>query len=256
MKALLILLDGMRPDAIADLPQVTRLCREASATMTAATVFPSVTLPCHMSLFHSVDPSRHGTTTNTYAPQVRPINGLAEVLHRAGKRNAFFYSWEELRDLARPDSLGFSCYCSGHAESYERADQHSVDFFLQYLPGHMPDFTFLYFGLPDYAGHTYGWMSPEYKEALAHSWERAELAINALPDDYTVFVTADHGGHDRIHGTAEPCDMTIPLFIKGPDFGPDKPLPDANIKDIAPTIAELLGVNPDPEWEGKSLLTR
>ena len=37
---------------------------------------PSVTLPCHMSLFHSVDPDRHGITTNGYVPQVRPIKGM------------------------------------------------------------------------------------------------------------------------------------------------------------------------------------
>ena len=48
---------------------------------TAQTVMPSVTLPCHMSLFHSVAPDRHGILTNTYTPQVRPINGICEQLH-------------------------------------------------------------------------------------------------------------------------------------------------------------------------------
>lgn len=65
MKTLLILCHGMRPDSIENSP-----------------------LPCHMSLFHSVDPGRHGITTNIYMPQVRPVMGLCEVLNQSGKKCA------------------------------------------------------------------------------------------------------------------------------------------------------------------------
>ena len=76
MRTLLILVDGMRPDALKNNARAQRMIRKSTSSMDAQTVMPSVTLPCHMSLFHSVDPARHGTTTNTYAPQVRPIRGL------------------------------------------------------------------------------------------------------------------------------------------------------------------------------------
>jgi phosphopentomutase len=69
-----------------------------------------------------------------------------------------------------------------------------------------------------------------------------------------VFITADHGGHDRTHGTEMPEDMTISMIAIGPDFAPGSSLDGANIKDIAPTVAKLLGVEPDEDWEGKSLL--
>ena len=69
MRTLLILVDGMRPDALKNLDTAQDIIQKSAYTMDAKTVMPSVTLPCHMSLFHSVDPSRHGTTTNTYAPQ-------------------------------------------------------------------------------------------------------------------------------------------------------------------------------------------
>ena len=80
MSVVLILVDGMRPDSFQDLEKAREIAKRGASTMTATTVMPSITLPCHMSLFHSVDPSRHGTTTNVYAPQVRPINGLFDVL--------------------------------------------------------------------------------------------------------------------------------------------------------------------------------
>jgi len=254
MKAALILLDGMRPDSINDIPLVNELKKTASYSMNAQTVFPSVTLPCHMSLFHSVDPQRHGITTNTYTPQVRPIRGLCEVLKQSKKSNAFFYTWEELRDLTRPDSLAFGCYCSGHHETYEQADAHAANVFCDYVPKYRPDFAFLYFGLTDAAGHNYGWMSERYLSAMKESWEKVERALAALPEDYTVIITADHGGHDRGHGADIPEDMTIPVFFRGPSFAPGKVLEQVSIKDIAPTITALLGVEPDEDWEGRSLL--
>ena len=51
-----------------------------------------------------------------------------------------------------------------------------------------------------------------------------------------------------------PEDMTIPVFFRGPAFEAGKVLESVNIKDIAPTITTLLGVEPDEEWEGKSLI--
>ena len=51
-----------------------------------------------------------------------------------------------------------------------------------------------------------------------------------------------------------PEDFIIPLFIKGPNFtAGTKFSQPVNIKDIAPTIAALLGAESALEWEGKIL---
>lgn len=254
MRTLLILVDGMRPDALEKLPQAQRMRERSAYTMRARTVMPSVTLPCHMSLFHSVDPARHGTTTNTYAPQVRPVKGLCEVLSANGKTCAFFYNWEELRDLSRPSSLAFSYFCSGPSLGFYKTNRMVTDAAIACLTGNHVDFAFLYLGYADAAGHQSGWMSDAYAKAVESSWAEIERIVNVLPDDYTVIVTADHGGHDRTHGTELPEDMTVPLFLLGKEFAAGKELEGADIKDIAPTVARLHGVAPDENWEGKSLL--
>ena len=89
-KTILILVDGMRPDAVIQTGHrvVDELKAHSVYTLGAQTVMPSVTLPCHMSLFHSVTPQRHGILSNTYVPQVRPVRGLCEVLSAAGKKCA------------------------------------------------------------------------------------------------------------------------------------------------------------------------
>ena len=68
MKVLLVLCDGLRPDCIRDHPAITFLRERGSWCMDARTVFPPVTLPCHMSLFHSVPGAPRGDHQRLCAP--------------------------------------------------------------------------------------------------------------------------------------------------------------------------------------------
>ena len=114
-KVILMCIDGMRPDGFLSCgnPFIHKMMELGSYCLESRSVFPSSTLPCHMSMFHSVTPERHGTTTNTYMPQVRPVKGLCEVLKDARKTCAMFYNWEQLRDVSRPGSLAYSYMVKG-----------------------------------------------------------------------------------------------------------------------------------------------
>jgi predicted AlkP superfamily pyrophosphatase or phosphodiesterase len=255
MKVLLILVDGMRPCDLADIPEAQATIKKGASDLNAQTVFPSVTLPCHVSLFHSVDPERHGTTTNCYAPQVRPIAGVCEMLRRAGKNCAMYYNWEELRDLSRPDSLEFSCFVSGHAHGYEAANRMVTDTAIAHITQFKPDFAFLYLGWVDMAGHNFGWGSEPYKHSLVESWKDIVRTMEAVGDEYTVIITADHGGHEYCHGSEMAEDMTIPIIACGENFAPGSTFDRClNIKDIAPTIVELVGAERAEEWKGESFI--
>ena len=254
MKTVLILVDGMRPDSLVNIEKAKKIICESAYSMTAETVYPSVTLPCHISLFHSVTPERHGTTTNTYMPQVRPINGLCEVLKKADRKCAIFYNWEEIRDVSRPNSLVHSCFYAGRILTYKKAGEMLTDALIKYLTENDADFSFLYFGDPDMQGHNHGWMTDEYFEAIKSSWDNIDRIINSLGDEFTYIITADHGGHDRTHGSDSPEDMIIPVIIKGKDFKKGEISDKISIMDIAPTIAKLNGVQPDSDWEGKSFI--
>lgn len=255
-KVILILVDGMRPDGMTGCghPFVTRLLEMGSYSLEAETVYPSVTLPCHMSLFHSVPPERHGILTNTYVPQVRPVRGLCEQLSAGGKICSFFYNWEELRDLSRPSSLAYSYFVSGTLYSYEKANEMVTENALSYIREERPDFAFVYLGLVDDAGHAHKWMGKEYMQACRQSLDEIERLTEVFGEEYSIIVTADHGGHEWMHGTTEKEDMLIPLICIGPDFAPGSRLGAAGICDIAPTITELMGVAASEDWKGKSLL--
>jgi len=253
-KVVLILVDGMRPDSLSACanPYVTELLNHSRYTLTGRTVMPSVTLPCHVSLFHSVPAERHGIMTNVYTPQVRPIRGLCEVLSGAGKRCAMLYNWEPLRDLSRPGSLEYAFFNRGKTIGWEVSNRVLTEQAIDLLAQNAPDFTFLYLGWADEAGHAHGWMSDEYLRAVHESFQSIQQVIAALNDDFLTIVTADHGGHDRHHGTEMDEDMLIPIILHHPSFAAGQ-LSQASILDLAPTIATTCGVPTDPDWEGKPL---
>lgn len=253
----MILIDGLRSDALiaADHSFVKELMQTSRYAIESRSVMPSVTLPCHMSIFHSVEPSRHGTITNTYAPQVRPIRGLCEVLSAAGKKVDFYYDWEPLRDLSRPLSLNRSDFISGCNNGYDASDQILTDRAAARIQaGDIVDFTFFYLCFVDESGHKYGWMSQEYMDSVKVNLDRAQKLAAMLPEDVDLIVTADHGGHDRSHGTDADTDMKVPLFLRGQGITPGAMDCDSCIIDIAPTVVKRMDLPADPDWEGKALI--
>lgn len=254
-KVILISIDGMRPDGLLNCGNdyVKELTKKASYTFNAKTVFPSITLPCHLSMFHSVPPERHGTLSNDYVVPVRPVSGLFEALKASGKRCAMYYGWEPLRDIGRPGSLIASDYINAY--SFEHTDGMLTNRALDYIKLASPDFVFLYMvETDDKGGHDAGWMSETYLDYLSRAIDNVKKVVEKVGDEYFVIITADHGGHDRIHGTDLSEDMTIPMFFCGECFTKEKELENVSILDIAPTIADIMNIVAPREWEGKSLV--
>ena len=252
----LFLVDGLRPDGMqqADTPVMDNLVASGVHTLDGRTVAPSVTLPCHMSLFLGVDPGRHGITTNTWTPQARPVPGLIEVLRASGGQAASFYNWEQLRDISRPGSLQASFFLSNCHDAGGSGDRELAALATSWLSKNEVDFAFVYLGYADIAGHGYGWMSEPYLEGIANADRCIGQVIGVLPADSTIIVTSDHGGHDHTHGTDCDEDMTIPLIISGAGIPAGQPIGrQVAITDIAPTAAGLLGLAAPPEWTGRAI---
>ena len=251
-KVILISIDGMRPDGMQKCgnPFVAELEKRCAYTYAASSMNPSVTFPCHFSMTHSVTPERHGILTNTYVPQVRPVSGIFEKIKAVGGVSAMFYGWEPLRDIANPGTLKFATYINAYMK--ESSDTALTDEAIKIIDENHPDFVFLYMVETDEkGGHDNVWMSEEYLRRVSIAIDNAKRVIDRYSDEYSVIIMADHGGHDRSHGTTMPEDMTIPLFFLGKSFTPgviEKPL---SLLDIAPTIAKLMGIEPEREWMGE-----
>lgn len=250
----LVMIDGTRPDALAlaDCPNLNVLRSRSAWTLTARSIMPSITLPCHMSIFHSVPPGRHGITTNEWQPMARPLPGLVDLARLAGRRCAFFYNWEQLRHLSQAGSLHFSYFRDNVYTDLVKGDQVIAEAAVHYIVSDQPDFVFVYFGTVDTVGHLSGWMSPDYLKQLERVDGALGTLVAGLPADSTILLQSDHGGHERTHGSESPEDMTIPWLVSGPDIRPGYHIQSpVSLLDTAPTLARLLGITPHREWEGR-----
>jgi len=219
-------------------------------SLEARSVMPCVTLPCHMSIFHSVPPERHGVTTNTWSPMARPLPGLMEVARAGGKRCGFFYNWEPLRNVSQPGSLAFS-YFVDNVEA-PRGDGVVVAEALRVLRADSLDFAFVYFGAVDVAGHNHGWMSEGYLAQVAYVDGLLGELLAGLPEQTHVLLQADHGGVERSHGWDVPENMTVPWVLAGPGVKAGHKLErPVSLLDTAPTLARIMGLGAHPHWEGR-----
>ena len=246
------MLDGLRPDAIAatNSPTLHALMARGSHTLTARSVMPSITLPCHTSIFHSVPPQRHGVTTNTFQPMARPLPGLIDVAHASGLKCMCIYNWEPLRDVNRPEALWASFFIN---TAYQPdGDDLVAAEAARLLPLHKPDFAFVYLGTIDTSGHAHGWMSDKYLQQVERVDAQLGLVLATLPGDAHIVLQADHGGHERNHGTDAPEDMTIPWMACGPTVRNGHAIQSpVSLLDTAPTLAHMLGLSAHRDWEGK-----
>lgn len=250
-RVLILSIDGLRPELIslAPMTNLQALMQNGAYTLTAQTVYPSVTLVSHSSMLVGVCPSKHGVDWNDYIPE----NGFAlgtdlfDIAHAAGLQTVMHIGKEKLQQVTEPSSLDIFTYVNDRDTVV--ADRLIADF--------PEDFgvMFVHFPLVDGMGHSYGWLSPQQISVAFRADEALQIILNELDarglrGETLIIVTADHGGHDTTHGSSLPEDMTIPWIASGPGIQPKQLTAQVHIMDTAATAAFALGLSLPPEWDG------
>ena len=103
-QVILFVIDGLRPDALqrTHTPQIDEFVARGSYTWRAQAVTPSVTLPCHASLFFAVPPARHGVVSYVWTRPQPPVLSLIELVHQAGRGQGFDHDAGLAEDLTIP----------------------------------------------------------------------------------------------------------------------------------------------------------
>ncbi|MEM7287295.1 MAG: TauD/TfdA family dioxygenase [Actinomycetota bacterium] len=252
-RALLVSIDGVAPRFVtpAIMPNLAALARGGSSCFTARTVVPSVTLPAHLSMLSGIAPATHGVSTNTPEPPSGSQSTVLAVARRAGLRTAVVHTWKPLDAIFEKDATDRRIVVG---DGYEPSDDDEVvDEAIALLRSGV-DLVFAYLGAPDLVGHASEWGSPAYLEALTDSDRRLGRLLSASGSERHVVVTTDHGGTGNDHAAAEPTDLETFVVARSPRLAPGSGWAAASIVDIAPTVADLLGLDADPAWEGRSLV--
>ncbi len=251
---LIISEDGMRAEAVykAHLHWHDLLRLHGSYSLHAKTIRDASTLPAHASMLSGVQPALHGLTWNNW----RPSKGYILVptiftrAQDAGMTTAFFTGKSKLRHIVPPGTVGVyerpGYYCKKVAEEAAA-----------YLTTEKPALAFVHFSDPDEVGHSKGWGSPQQIRAISESdrclgviYEALEKA--GLLEDTLIIVSADHGGHNKVHSGAKLIDREIPWIACGPGVREDySMLEDVSTVDTAATALYALGLAQPPEITGR-----
>ncbi len=257
---IVVSVDGLRPDAIDayDPPTLQRLIREGSYTLTARTIDPSKTLPSHTSMLTGLPPERHGVRWNTVVTadaDAIELPNIFSVARRHGYRTAAFFSKAKFQPLQLAGTLDYTQAPGGLFGRW--SSRRTVADVAEHLRGATPNLLFVHLTDPDAAGHRHGWMTPAYGKAVLAADAGIEdlLAIADRtygPGNFSLIVTADHGGHDTNHGSDDPRDVTIPWIAWGRGVEPGE-LTSADVRtmDTAATTLWLLGVATPSDWTGR-----
>lgn len=260
-RVIVVVLDGLRPDAIDafGLTHFRALTALGAFTPNALTVSPSVTAAAMTSLFTGAPPLDHGLISDRFhLPRSRvALDPLPRVLGRAGLPVTTFVG--ALPVLFRPLAHACAKYLRVRRPTFRGSDAKSIlaaahDTLSRQRDGlillHWPD--------ADSAGHEHGWMSPEYGTACRALDDALGALVRAsgVPDDpeTLLIALADHGGGGceyRDHAGDHPDNLTIPILIAGGRVDQRRLEGPVHILDVPPTVARALGVAAPVAWPGR-----
>jgi Type I phosphodiesterase / nucleotide pyrophosphatase/Metalloenzyme superfamily len=250
-KALLVVIDGLRPDAVspATMPVLSDLFRRSWQAASAVTVRPSVTVAALTSLASGVPPAIHGLTEARllHFPRLRHLRPLPSELRRVGVETTVITPalpgaarWLAGALLRLGGVTRLIADNSAPSALFETAAR-------QLCGNSAREFVVVYVNDTDLAGHAWGWMSPAYLQAAAVI-DRALAHILPFLNDpgILVAVTADHGGGGVLHNDHDhphPVNDRIPLAFMGGRILPGAGHGEAPVSllDVPPTVLHAFG---------------
>lgn len=252
----MVVLDGLRTDAAADLPAYARLAQEGASGTMRVTV-PSLSNPARAAFVTGAWPEVSGVTNNSTFEPV-PVQSLFGLADQRGLRSSVFGSrfWprafgnsvEHIAPSGRYSSYGVPELVAWQSEYCDQA--------LEYLAGSDAAIRVVDLQAGDEAGHTYGGASDAYREVLVAVDACLGKIVDQVGRAVTIVALSDHGHIHRRgrggHGGLEPEVMNAPFALAGPGVRNASQIK-AHIVDIAATVSTLLGLPIPANSQGRVL---
>ncbi len=265
-KVLLIGIDGVRPDVLAEVstPVMDSLAAGGWYTAEARTTMPSVSGPSWSSMLTGVWPAKHGVVDNSFeGRRYAEYPGFLTLVERERPDLSTFAAldWMPLASLdgggpVLSGEIDTLVAVDGYELGWAEADSVVASRAAQHLASAAVDAAFVYLGNPDETSHRHASIGAEYRDAIALSDRHVGWLVDALrarpayaEEDWLVLISTDHGRReDGGHGGDSPEEMTIFILASGPSTGgwPAAGSRPTHIVDVPVTALHHLGVPPDP----------
>ena len=252
-RVVVVVIDGLRLEdsyGLSYLDGLRRMGVDASAT----SHYPTISRPNHVTIVTGVPPRASGVRTNAYSDPVM----LDSLMDRAGDgamQSAFVGDYTDGLPLmfSRPTE-------SGHRSPFHDANRASwpggLEASLRRMVADDYPLVVCIAGGVDAAGHEFGGDTVEYRRATREIDALLARALAGLDFEHDALViTADHGHTDPGgHGGIETEVMEVPLILVGAGVRAGAAITEAELIDVAPTVAALLGMPAPGHGLGRTLL--
>ncbi|MDH3205500.1 MAG: alkaline phosphatase family protein [Gemmatimonadota bacterium] len=265
-KVLLIGIDGVRPDVLAEVetPNLDRLADRGTFADDARTGFPTMSGPGWSSFLTGVWPDKHGVTTNEF--ENKHYDAFPDVFTRIESLRPDLNTWvaadwlplvtSDHNGPVISDAVDTKHVLDGYEVGWSEGDELTVELAAEALAESDPDAMFVYLGNPDETSHQHTSIGLEYRSAIELADEhvgRLVGAIEARPtydqEDWLILVSTDHGRRaNGGHGGDTPEERTIFYIASGPSATVGRAGVETSIVDVPVTALAHLGIPIDPAW--------
>ncbi len=242
-RVLWIIVDGLRRDAVEGMPTLRRLAAEGRR-FDATSELPTLSQPNYTAMATGAEPEATGVRLNAGGPR---FTGRT-IVDTVGPAHVASYG-DDSRWLG-------ALFPAGRIVGTELAQRPEFERLLA-ATGEPARLFLAHFSAPDVTAHRVGAATSEYKAACAAVDATLARWVGLLDREQdAVLLVADHGHLDRGgHGGPEPEVRNGVLVLWGAGITPGGPAPARN-RDVAATLASLLGAMAPPLSRGRDLLGR
>lgn len=240
-------------------PNLDQWVKRGASTLQAQTVSPTISAQCWGSLLHGVSPDKHLLDNDKAAVERYPVDSPYPSFFKLAyeafpeRKLAAFTCWKPIMDGIIEEGINVHKVSVPDAELGEAVADYihnNPDLYL----------LFVQFDYPDYAGHKFGYGTPDYLEAITETDRFSGKIFDAMEeagwlDDSLVIITTDHGGgglNPKGHGSDAPMDKTVFWTCAGPGIMAGSEAPEElGLMDTAAVVCRAMGIEQPKEWEAR-----
>lgn len=263
-KALVVAIDGLRPDALAaaDTPTLDALIADGSYSDAAQGEDMTFSAPNWSAILHGVHRDKHGALDNDY-PETN-LDQWPDFFTYLERHNPEWntyrvLTWKEAHE-GQPTGADIAVF----RDYQDHGDERATEDLVALLAGTHneyeadPDAIFIFYSDVDEGGHEFGFHPGrrDYLAAIEEVDGQLGRVISAMAarqtaarENWLVVVVSDHGGSaDGTHSGGTPEKRTIPFIVSGPAAERGRPYPPPRNVDVATTVLAHMGVPIDAGW--------
>lgn len=246
-------------DGATSIPNIESIFALGAVTYAANIPSPTSSGPSWTSHLHGVPIENHGINDNAFVENasangtIYPFSNpkypsyLKAVKDASPESDvAAFYGWQAFDNMIE-EGIGVEKTGPAYANQ-EMADAHTVELVTEYIAEKTPELLFVHLGNVDTVGHSKGWGTAAYYEAVNTADAQigeiyAALAEAGILEDTLFIVTADHGGTAAgLHGALSDWERYVMFAATGKTVTKNGNIGEMYNRDAAAIVLYALGV--------------